>query len=666
MIASPSHVRALVKTFADSLRPRQCVPSWEWINTKGRMPDGTPFDGDRIPWAKGVCEAWDDPEVRMIVLQWGTRLGKSITSLQLMAKVAATAPFPGLFGTSTQALAERTVRNKIYPMLMANAETAHLLPPPRWQTVKEIRLTNSPWYVAYSGSPSLLADISAYYGIANEVDKWSMDEAQGGDAGEGDSLDQWLERFKEFLHATILIECSPTTKGRSRINKLLMASNNCRYWVPCPHCGRKQVLILGLKDQPGGIRFEKPAEGGADPTLARSTAYYECRHCEGAITDEQRPAMMKGGLWVPEGCSIDEQGAMVGEPVREKKIWGAQLSSLYSLQIRWGDVAEQFVRASADPRSLRMFVNGWLAEVWEPYKSKSEPEEVGLRLSVKTPRGQVPDWATWLFAGVDQQQTHLVYVVMAIGPGEREHVVDHGTCETFEELERLVVRGQFACADGSLMTPALTLIDSGFRTKETYAFCRRFVKTEHLVYPCKGANTDCGGEAYERKIIGVAEGKSARTRKALIRAGRGLIRIRVNPYYYEPIIQEQIDNRDPGVDGSLTLHQECEEDIDFLRQLCNGVESSEPSKLDPNRHLWVKRYEKEPNDYRDCKKYARCAADVHLAGRGRSIDRKQSQKATPATSSRMNHRETVTESRKPAVRQRLRERIRTRSNRRGR
>ena len=105
--------------------------------------------------------------------------------------------------------------------------------------------------------------------------------------------------------------------------------------------------------------------------------------------------------------------------------------------------------------------------------------------------------------------------------------------------------------------------------------------------------------------------------------GNGLIRIRVNPYYYEPILQEQIDDGIPGLDGSHTLHADAINDMDFVRQLCNGAQAAEPSKMDPDRHLWVKRWANEPNDFRDCRKYARCLMDWKFERDWRRAARRQ-------------------------------------------
>jgi phage terminase large subunit GpA-like protein len=584
------------------------------------MQNGRQFYGDKIPWCKGVCDAWDSPLTKTVSLQWGTRLGKTTIGMQLLAKVAATRPMPGLFASSTQKLAQRTVRNKIQRILEAIPQTNEQLPPPKFRTVEEIRLRDSIWAVAWSGSDTQLADLSAFYGYANEIDKWSMNEKLGGEAGEGDPLEQFEERFKEFPNAKVLFECSPTTKSTSRIEKKLNASNNCRYWVPCPECGTYQVLKFGA-DSPtqGGILFDRLADGTIDPSLARRSARYVCSHphCHYEIHDDQRPRMMRAGVWAPEGCGVDKSGQLTGTPLKDGRHWGGQLSSLYSLQMRWGDIAERFSYAKLG-NSYRMFVNGWLAETYEPYQPKSEPEEVGERLKTDVPRGVMPRWATWLFAGVDVQADHYVFMVIAVGPGEREHLVEYGTYTTLDDIRRNVIEKKFPHEDGGEpLWPAFTLIDCGYLPKETYKFCKSFNGTPHAgkVQPCKGANSDCGGEAFVAIPITLKRKAGDRTGKANRRSATGLVRVRVNAFYYEPNIQEQNDEKKPGDEGSFSLCAGAEADIDLLRQMCNGAEAMEPSKSDPDKHLWVKRWPAEANDLRDTRKYARCAMDYRFSER---------------------------------------------------
>lgn len=615
MICEALQPSILIGSVLSAWEPRPDVRTWDWICENGRMHNGQPFDGDRVPWLEGVCDAYDDPVTRTITEMWGTRLGKTSGAFQIMACKMATAPMPGLFGSSTQTLIKKTVSTKIYPILRAIAATREQLPNEKRQSWEKIKLDRSTWNVSWSGSATTLADVEAFYGHAGEVDKWTFNEMQGGDAGEGDSLDQFLERFKEFSDHKIIIECSPSTAQRSRIYKRLKASNNCRYNVPCPKCRKRQVLKMGGRDAhlTGGIVFDKLPDGSFDRDLARESARYVCEHCRKEIYDEQRFAMMRSGVWVPEGCYADRRGRVIGTPLRSPRHWGSQLSSLYSLQLRWGDIAAKFVESKDNPNSLRMFKNGWEAEVWEPYRSKSEPEDVAERMKSDVPTGKIPLWATWVFRGIDVQEEFMVHVTIAVGPGERLQVIERGIVDTWQELDEIIKREYEHEDRGPKLAAALTLIDSGFRTKEVYDFCQKWKRTPYPVLPCKGANNDCNGEPYLRMTIGDGTKTGNQQLKRLALAARGLIRIRVNPFHYEPLIQKQIDETDEAK-RLWSFAEEIADDFDFIVQVCNGVLSHRPSKTSTDQHLWTKRWDDKPNDYRDALKYARCAADLKFRG----------------------------------------------------
>jgi phage terminase large subunit GpA-like protein len=636
--AFDSHCRMILADgLMRSIAPRKVIRSWEWICKHGRTPDGQSFDGTVIPWAEGVCDAWDDPSIREVVLIWGTRLGKTMTALQLMAKSMATNPMPGLFATADEKLAKRTARNKIYKVLSAIRETRQQLLPDHLRSVGEIRLAESTWGVAWAGSESLLADIGVLYGWANEFTKWKNRKSMEGMMLKGDVTTRFFERFKEYWHSRkIILESSPGLKGFCNIERKYLESNQCRYYVPCPNCKNHQVLKLGNGNpDEGGIVFDKLPDGRLDPDLAQRTARYVCEKCHKPIRDEQRARMMRCGKWVPKGCRIDKKGKLCGKPDRKCDIWGGQLSSLYSLQLRWGDIARKFVEVRSNPALLQVFVNDWLAETWEPYKVKSEPEDVAERLATDDTPGVMPKWSTWLFAAVDVQAEYFKWIKVAAGPGDRVAIVDRGICDSWGEVCDQCVNSSTEHADGgAALMPCLVLIDSGDgkKTDEVYRKCREWSRRDRLVIPCKGANTDMKGDPYQTVAITPGVNGASRVQKRQALRSSGVLRIRINSFYYEPIIQRWLDSRQPGEIDSLSIPEELAADIDFMRELCNGAMSGEPSKMDPDRLLWVPRWPSEPNDFRDCVKYARCAIDVKFRGNARLIERRQVANAQPVMS----------------------------------
>lgn len=611
-----------------SLAPRPVVRSWEWVCEHGRTPAGKKFDGPTLPWSEGVFDALDDPHVRKVVLMWGTRTGKTQIGMQWSTKVMATAPLPGIFCTATETLLKRTMRNKIYPMLEYNLQTKCDLLPKRLRGTREIRLTECVWSCMWSGSATILADTDGCYGWGNEIDKWDASTPVDGQSEQGDPLGLFFERFKEWSDHTILLECSPSLEGHSRIADEYKESDQRRFYVPCPHCSAYFVLQLNSKDpESGGILFDKLSDGKLDADLARRTARYICHNkkCHRPIHNEDRPRMMRCGVWAPKGCHVDKNGKVCGKPERLKcTTAGFQLSSLYSLQLTWGDIAAAFIAARGKASLLQTFVNGWLAETWKPYRAKSEPEDVAERLAVELAPGTIPKWATWRVDAVDVQEEFFKWITLACGPGEKVAVVDRGICDTWEEVFAACVNRPIPHEDGhGELLPALVAIDDGHKTAEVHARCKAWSRPDRLVMPFKGANSDLNGEAFTTVIIGTdTKHKSKTMRRQALRA-RGLVRVRHNAFYYEPILQKQLDELNPGDDQSLSIPRELADDFEFVQELCNGTISDTPSKMSPDKYLWTKRWGDQANDFRDCLKMGRCAMDVKFRGNWRVAERRQ-------------------------------------------
>lgn len=630
MIAIAKPIEDDFERFAAAVRPafapRPILASWEWVCANGRTPDAQPFDGTIMPWARGVCEAWDHPGVREIVMQWGTRLGKTMVSMQLVAKSMATNPLPGLFATANEKLAIRTTSQKLYKVLAAIKQTRAQLLPERLRKNTEIRLLDCTWPVVWSGSNTMLSDWGACYGWANEVSKWDEKKNAQGVGKAGDTLSQFLERFKEFWQVRkVLLECSPGLKGKCKIERKYLESNQCRYQVPCPHCKTFQVLKMGNGDGAGGIVFDKTPDGRLDPELAARTAAYECEKCRKRIADVERRMMMRRGQWVPKGCRVDKKGKLCGKPERSCEIWGGQLSSLYSLQLLWGDIARKFVESLKTPVLLQVFKNDWLAETWEPFYIKTEPEQVAERLASEADAvGIMPAWSTWLFGAIDVQAEYFKWIKVAAGPAERVAIVARGACDTWDEAYDQCVNSVTPHADGgAALLPCLTLIDSGdgHKTDEVYRKCKEWTRPNRLVLPCKGDNTDSGA-SYVKSVV-VPEKPKSRTLKRQALRAQGAVVIRVNSFWHEPIINRWLSERKPGEPDSLSIPAELCDDDEFVREICNGVQSANPSKMQPDRMLWVQRWPNEPNDYRDGLKYCRCAMDAKFRGNWRVAEGRQ-------------------------------------------
>lgn len=616
----------------ERFRPRSRPRILTWARTNIINNEGRPYDHGAYPHIGapgGPFDALDDPTVRDEVAMWASRLGKTFFGQCGQLYFADSAPAPMMFASSQQTVALDVVQ-RTYEMIRQCPSLAECLPPKHRQKQDCIDLGACEIVVGWSRSTSSLADKNVKYGHANELDKWEHVST----SKEADPFKLFTDRGKSFAGTRKFVhESTPALKGSSRIEDLLQASWNCRYYVPCPHCGRYQALRMGeayyraRQVEPpakrGGLVWDTPESGRTDVATARRTARYECEHCNETIEDWHRADMMRSGVWVPEGCTVDDDGArrevalnerqwrgwrnaqwVKGEPRNDGPMAGHQLSSLVALSLNWGDIAAEFVNSSSRVGLLRNFVNQWLGETWETIIAGQTWQQLGARLiDHDLPHGIIPPEYSLITVGVDRQQDHFAYVVDAWGPDRRSHTIDYGTCEDFDDLLTEVLTHDYRYPDGTRLRASMVLIDSGYKPAGVYEFVKNISRQGVRGYPCKGAS-----KAMNTAFIISELGKDT--------SSPGQKIVRVDTITTQDAIDQSLHHRTRGQENSTTLYAgSMDAHRDFLEQLLNETSAVEVDKRNYEREAWNRIDETIPNDYRDCKRYAFVAMLVHTRGR---------------------------------------------------
>lgn len=615
-----------------AFHPIEQCRTLEWCEANIVNQEGRPYDHAAYPHIGapgGPMDANDDPRVREISLQWATRLGKTFLGQCVTIKNAATNPGPQMFASATEKLAKEVV-HRTYGMARARRNLAAMLvKSEKFQRQDLIEFRRSRVFVAWARSVSTLADKNVKYGHANEIPKWEYHST----SKEAHPLKLFSDRFKDFWSSRkIIFEGTPTIGGKCPIESRLEQGTNCRLYVPCHSCGRYQTIEFGNgDDRPGGVKWEKQEGGRSDGELAKRTAHYQCEHCLSPWLDHHRPWAIRRGVWVPAGCEVDDAAAkqliesgkpfywtgwrnvewIKGTPLRDGDHASYQLSSLYALSLSWGDVAREFVESKDRPQKLQNFINQWLGKTFYHKKVRSTPESVGERLRGSTPRGTVPLGGLILTVEIDRQgggndDPFIVYGVIAHGLDERAWLIDYGIAATPEDIWDSVIRRYYPHADGGpQLQPVIAVIDSGFKTHETYLFCQAHAG----VLPVKGSGNDLGGSPYKIVTVG-ADGRDSKT------GVEGQMLMHVNTDYWEQELQTRLDERSVDAAGSLVLCPEASRDAEFLEQLLNGVLSNAVDPRGNQRLMWIKKDENFPNDFRDMVRYGLCAARAWIDSNG--------------------------------------------------
>lgn len=547
----------------------------------------------RTPYLHGVMDAFTDPGVEEITVMAASQVGKTEALYNMLGYVIDQDPGPALMVLPRETDARSVSQNRVLPMIKGSPRLARYIPQSTDDIKRiEYRFERMVLYFAGSNSPADLASRPIRYLFLDEIDKYPRFSGR-----EADPVKLASERQKTFWNKKTIKVSTPTTRD-GYIYREYEKSDRCRYFVPCPHCGEYQVLVFG--------QIKWPEEKRDGRVKGEKFAWYECVHCGEIIKDYEKPGMLEGGRWVPEGCDIDKSGTVSGD-ITVSRHRGFSINSLYSPWLTWSDIASEFLRSKDYIELLMNFANSWLAEVWEEKIEEATVDRVKA-LACEYEQGFVPDGAVVLTAGVDVQKDHFYYVVRGWGYEEQSWLVRCGTFEYWDDLVEILFKTDYVKrSTGEALPVYMTSIDSGYRTDEVYHFVRRWSDRAKAI---KGQDELTDGRFYRASKIDI----NSRTGSVI---KNGLVLWKLNTSWYKDRINRLVSSTDP-----VKWHLFSNPPDDYLRQF-----TSEHKVLLRNRstgrakEAWQPKRLSTPNHYLDAEVYAVAAADIIRALRLRRDER---------------------------------------------
>lgn len=477
------------KTFADCWVYREKVKSVDWFEQNlfvdSRTSDyGGSWSRNNFPYQVGVLDAFDNSEVRIISLQWGTQCGKSFTMQNLVAKIADTDPSPVMYAADNETTAKEVSDKRIMPALEKIPSIAAKLLPTARRNVLLLDLADMFVYMGWSGSPSTLGQRACRYVFCTELSKWNKKKSD-----EANPVELVQERVKAFWDNKIILEGTPTKDGECAVEHLGRQSNQrLKFHVPCSQCGKYQIMWFA------NIKWERVNEKN-DADLAFQTAYYECSHCKAKLNDGHKIKMIRAGIWAEDGADIpvDYKESIYFTSGKGKTHIHFDLSSIYSPVVTFGQVAKKFIESNngVGAGRLQNFINSWLAEVFSPVVREYDWKALNI-LRADAELGTVPHWVVFLTAGIDIGRHCAHYVIRGWGAGGRSRLVDCGIINypavdviPFKIVEANVLQTVFGERN---MPVAVCGIDSGYQSYKVYTWCQAMNgKYGERVRPIKGA-----------------------------------------------------------------------------------------------------------------------------------------------------------------------------------
>jgi phage terminase large subunit GpA-like protein len=583
------------KLSIDQWAERYRILSGEESSTPGR------YSLAYTPVLRPILQACSDPAVRKVVVQKSAQLGYTVSVVaNVLGYHAHHKPSVQIAVFPREKSAKDFAAEKFDPMVRATPQLNDRI------SLKSRALGNSTTRKHYPGgliklvgsnSPSDVKSTSARVVIVEETD-----DASGNVGGnQGDAIKLAEERAKSYPDHLILIGGTPTAKGASSIEAEILASDQRRYYIPCPHCGQAHV--------PAWENVVIPE----DPTLptreiygeARwEEAYYTCPACKAPWTEEQRHEAIRRGHFEATAPATGAVGFLLNE-----------LMSLFPGS-RVPVLARKFLEArhkqeEGDHGEMIAFWNSTLGLPWEYRGELPEEEELAARAEAYA-QWTVPDGALVPLLAVDVQHDRLAVTCWVVGRREEMWLAFWGElygptvvpfAGAWAELDQLLETQTVLHATGARMAIAAVAIDSsdGQTSSAVYDFVRKRNRPGRPVYAVKGASDSEGKVELWRPPSAATLDPNATGRKS----SRYGVQVRIvgTARAKDSILgwaQEGGRVRLTG-NGPMRMHWYQTVRPDFYEQLLSEIKV--PTRFNPKRRVWKKRTDRR-NEALDTTVYA--------------------------------------------------------------
>lgn len=581
------------RAWREGLVPDPLLSVSEWsdrhrmLSSKASSEPGR-WRTSRTPYLKEIMDCLSPTSpVERVVFMKAAQLGATEMGSNWIGYVIHHAPGPMMAVWPTVEMAKRNSKQRIDPLIEESPILKELIAPARSRdsgnTILAKEFRGGVLVMTGANSAVGLRSMPVRYLFLDEVDGYPLDVD-----GEGNAVALAEARTRTFSRRKIFIVSTPTIAGVSTIEREYEASDQRRYFVPCPHCGHRQWLRFEQ------LRWER-SENGTFP----ETAAYVCESCEVPIPEHHKTWMLEHGEWraMAEGSN---------------RTAGFHLSSLYSPigWRNWKDIAVAWERAinkeSGSSAEIKTFKNTELGETW--VEEGEAPDWQRLLERREDYRiGTVPVGGLLLTAGADVQKDRIEVSVWAFGRGKESWLVEHRVLmgdtardEVWQSLAS-ILRETWTHETGCQMSLVRLALDTGFATQEAYAFVRKL--RDSRLMAVKGVARGAALVGTPTAVDATTGGKKLRRGIKVFSVAGGIAKLEFyNNLRKSPEVAE---------DGMTVMYPAGfvhlpKVDAEYLQQLCAEQLVTRRDRNGFAIREWQKM--RERNEALDCYVYARAAA----------------------------------------------------------
>lgn len=486
----------ILTRWASFLHPREVRNIWQWADenrwferrtTAKAMHGRVRYSSADAPHQRGVMESCTDPTVQTTVMLGASQIfGKTEILNCIMGYCMEYEPRDIIMLRPTEDSSKKFSKKKFMPMVRATPCLDALVTNNRSRdsgnTILVKEYTGGSIFFISANSTASLRGATGDVLLADEIDDNPLSAGE-----EGDPISLLFKRGESFTGGIQVLSSTPTILGTSAIWNWWEQSDQCLWYVPCPHCSTWGVFKWSpkslIKAGPSFYFEYKPDK--------LKEACMVCASCGKALSDQQRVDAYLSGEW------------RATQPF--SGIRGYQMNGLYchwpakkgwtSRPHQWASEWEAARKKGKD--SLKVIVNTLLTEPWK-VQIEQIPEYDGLMARREDYGCLVPSGVCYLTCGTDTQSNRLEYEVCGWGPGEECWSIVTGklwgnphTPEPWGKLD-VILNQSWPHPTGAALRISCALIDSGGQN-DTEAFNQPVYdyvlrKQGRHIFACKGSS----------------------------------------------------------------------------------------------------------------------------------------------------------------------------------
>lgn len=577
------------RAWREGLMPDPLLTVSEWadrhrvLSSKASSEPGR-WRTARTPYLKAIMDCLSPTSpVERVVFMKGAQVGATETGSNWIGYVIHHAPGPMMAVWPTVEMAKRNSKQRIDPLIEESSVLSELIAPARSRdsgnTILAKEFRGGVLVMTGANSAVGLRSMPVRYLFLDEVDGYPLDVE-----GEGDAISLAEARTRTFARRKIFIVSTPTIAGASAVEREYEASDQRRYFVPCPHCSRRQWLRFEQ------LRWDKGAP---------ESAAYVCESCDTPIAEHHKTWMLEHGEWraTAEGTG---------------KTAGFHLSSLYSpLGWRaWREIAAAWEAAvskeTGSSAAIKTFKNTELGDTWVEEGEAPDWQRL-LERREDFAIGSIPAGGLLLVGGADVQKDRIEASIWAFGRGKECWLIEHrvlmGDTARDAVWKRLaaLIGETWTHASGAAMPLARFALDTGFATQEAYGFVRAC--RDSRVMAVKGV-------ARGAALIGTPTAVDVSQGGRKLRRGLKVFAVAVGiaklEFYNNLRKTALVDEDGVGITYPAGFVHLPRIDAEFIQQLCSEQLITRRNRNGFPVREWQKM--RERNEALDCYVYARAAA----------------------------------------------------------